>query len=67
MSTQLNTLIMFDEALMDLDMAQSWIDAARVAHATDQEVQLHLDRRQTFVNAKRMRIAKAMLEIASQN
>lgn len=67
MFTPLDTLFMFNDAIQDLDMAQSWIDSARVAHADNQEVQLQLDRRQTLVNDRRAKIELAKLHIASSN
>ena len=63
----IDTLIRLDEALIDLDTVQSWIDDARIAAPRNQHVQLELDRRQAEVDRKRVWIAVCMADIRSRN
>lgn len=67
MTDPISTLIQLNEVTRNLDMVQSWVDAARVAATTNQVVQLELDRQQTDIDRKRELIQLAMLDISSRN
>lgn len=57
----------FIQELMDLAMAQQLIDIGRREHATNQFVQLTLDRQQTLLLEKKSKIEDEMFEISRSN
>jgi hypothetical protein len=61
------TMLKLNEAELDLLMVQGWIDNARIACATNQVVQLELDRRQSELDTKLARIHMARAAIALSN
>jgi hypothetical protein len=60
-------MLKLNEAELDLLMVQGWIDNARIACATNQVVQLELDRRQSELDTKLARIHMARAAIALSN
>lgn len=67
MTDPITTLIQLNEASLDLDLFQTWIDGARVIAQTNQPIQLELDRQQTEIDKKRRLIELTMLDIRSRN
>lgn len=67
MQTPIDTLVQLNEIILGLDRIQSWIDHARTAAATNQRVQLELDRQQTRVDDRRKLVKMLMIDIASRN
>jgi hypothetical protein len=67
MYTPLDVLFGFISQLRDLDLVQEWIDEVRIMVPTDQLTQLHMDRRQDELDAKREQINLTMFEISSMN
>lgn len=60
-------LYRYVDIIRDMEMLQSWIDAARVACAANQHVQLELDRTQSELDERRTKTEAAMYAIASSN
>ena len=67
MQTPIDTLGQLNDIILDLDRIQNWIDHARTAAATNQHVQLELDRQQTRVDDRRKLVKMLMISIASRN
>jgi hypothetical protein len=67
MYTPLDVLFGFISQLRDLDLVQEWIQEVRIMVPTDQLTQLHMDRRQEELDAKREQIKLTMFEISSMN
>lgn len=67
MTDPLTTLFRITDQIESLDMIQDWIDGARVVAATNQVVQLELDRQQREVDRKRALIAALMADIRNRN
>lgn len=67
MPNPIDTLFALNSVTQDLDAVQSLINCARVAAATNQKLQLELDRRQTDLDTKRVNIELLKRHIASSN
>lgn len=67
MTHPLAVLMELNSVSRDLDMVQAWIDGARVVSATNQTVQLELDRQQTAIDQKRVYIELKMFDISCRN
>lgn len=67
MKNHLFLVMGYIDELKEMAIAQRLIDVGREEHATDQEVQLGLDRIQADINAKRDEIYDAMFEIPRSN
>jgi hypothetical protein len=63
----LTTLFRLNEATLELDEVQGWINHVRVSAPTNQRVQLELDRQQAEINERRELIEFAMIDISSRN
>jgi hypothetical protein len=67
MPPQLRTLLLLNQQLLDLDLAQRMIDSGRKTWPRHQRVQLELDREQADLDAKRHHILMIQYMIASSN
>lgn len=67
MDDPLTQLVRFTDGLANLDMVQSWLDAAREAFPDDPEYQFIIEAQQNRVNIRRNFIEMAMASIRSRN
>lgn len=67
MTNHIHLIMRYTSQLMDLAMAQSWIDGVRKAAPNNQEIQLNMDRQQDVVVSKQERLHNEMFEISRSN
>jgi hypothetical protein len=67
MRTPLDELIDYTDELQHLNMVEEDLLRCRLAHPTNQQVQLDMDRYQTQVDNRRAQIEVIMLIISSMN
>lgn len=66
-TNHIHLIMRYTSQLMDLAMAQSWIDGVRQAAPNNQELQLNMDRQQDVVVSKQERLHNEMFEISRSN